>query len=488
MKNAINYSSIFKIAGHLLLIESAMLLIPALVCAIYGERDWTAFLPASGTSCAAGALLSWSLRHTRISMGKREGYLLTALMWILFSLFGMIPLMLCRHPLGLTDAFFETMSGFTTTGATVIRDVEVLSHGILLWRAMIQWLGGLGIILFILAVVPSLNQAGGLAMFNAEITGVTHDKIHPRIRQTALSLWYVYLCLTMTLAVLLWAGPMNLFDSVCQSLATVSTGGFSTRNGSIADWNSDYADLVIAAFMAIGGINFMLIYGAAHGNFRRLLSNDVFKAYIAVLGAGTIMYAAATYASEGSDGGFHSLFVEPVFQVVSSVTTTGFSVGSYERLGSFIYMLTALLMVCGACAGSTTGAVKIDRMLALHRNLTNEVRQALFPRRIYTVEINGRILSGEQLAHITAFIVAYMALVACGTLAGCVFGMDMSDSLFSTLSCIGNNGLGWGMTGAEGSFALLPDALKWIMSLLMMTGRLELFTVLVLFLPEFWRR
>ncbi len=488
MRTTVNYGSIFRIAGDLLLIEGAMLLLPAFVCLYFGEADWAAFVPAAAAAGIAGGALRWSLRHTRVAVGKREGYLLTALMWILFSLFGMIPLMLCRHPLGLTDAFFETMSGFTTTGATVIRDVEVLSHGILLWRAMIQWLGGLGIILFILAVVPSLNQAGGLAMFNAEITGVTHDKIHPRIRQTALSLWYVYLCLTVTLAVLLWAGPMNLFDSVCQSLATVSTGGFSTRNGSIADWNSDYADLVIAAFMAIGGINFMLIYGAAHGNFRRLLHNDVFKAYMAVVGAASIMYAAATYAHEGSDGGFHSLFVEPVFQVVSSVTTTGFSIGNYERLGSFIYMLTALLMVCGACAGSTTGAVKIDRMLALHRNLTNEVRQALFPRRIYTVEINGRILSGEQLAHITAFIVAYMALVACGTLAGCVFGMDMSDSLYSTLSCIGNNGLGWGMTGAEGSFALLPDALKWIMSLLMMTGRLELFTVLVLFLPEFWRR
>ena len=487
-KIRIDFKSICAVTGYLLLVEFLMLLIPMAVSLCYGDKAWTCFLPSLGTSLFFGLLLIelGEGRRRRIHLNRREGYLLTAVTWIIFSLVGMIPFMYCAHPLTPVDAFFETMSGFTTTGATVISDVEVLSHGILLWRSLIQWVGGLGIVIFMLAVLPSLNQSGGVPMFNAETTGIVHDKLHPRIRQTAESLWLVYSGLTVLLILFLWAGPMDLFDAVCQSMTTMSTGGFSTRNASIAAWGSDYIALVISIFMLIGGVNFMLLYGVLKGRVRQLFRNDVLRAYLLLIVLSWLAITVAVVVRGEADNIGDALLL-PLFQVATTMTTTGFSYGAYESWGGFVYMMLVILMFMGACAGSTTGALKVDRFLALFKNTRKEVELTLYPRHMLAVEINGRQLSDGQMSKISAFFMLYIALAIGGAMLMCAYGYSFSDGLFASASCIGNNGLGYGATGSGGSFGELPDAVKIVFSLLMLVGRLEVFTVIVIFSKKFWR-
>lgn len=486
MKIQISYSAVFKILGWLLLVEAAIMLIPFAVNIFEGEKV-IGFILGIGCAGISGILLTWRCRFDRVHIGRREGFMLVSLAWIVFSLFGMLPFMFCNTPLSLSDAFFETISGFTTTGATTISDVEVLSKGILLWRAMTQWIGGLGIILFLLAILPSLNDRGGIPMYNAEVTGITHDKLHPRIRYTAMSLWLIYLMVTILMIVLLWAGPMDFFDAVCQSLTTISTGGFSTRNSSIAWWNSDYTSIVITVFMFIGGINFSLIYAARKGNVASLLRNDVFRAYCLIV---FVAYAvtALSMAFHGEISDFHDAFTAPLFHIVSSITTTGFSLDDFSAWGQFVLLVTMLVMLSGACAGSTTGAIKVDRLVALRHNLGNEIKRSINPRRVYIVRVNGNVLPTADLSRVTAFVTIYCILVLLGALAVSAFGYNLVDSFFAVISCLGNNGLGYGITGSAGGFHLLPDFLKWLLSLFMLIGRLELFSILVMLYPYFWRK
>lgn len=485
----IDYRTVSNVTGSLLFVESVMLLLPLLVSLIYGEGEWWIFLSAAVLSLAVGILFIHlgGGRHYKIRLNRREGYLLTTFIWIAYSLIGMVPFLFMRQPIGVTDAFFETMSGFTTTGATVFRDVESLSHGILFWRALIQWVGGLGIVIFMLVVLPALNQSGSLSLFNAEVTGITHDKLHPRVGHTARSLLYVYVLLTAVLIVLLWGGPMDLFDAVCQAFATMSTGGFSTRNASIAAWNSDYVGWVVTVFMLIGGVNFMLLYGLLRGNWRALVRNDVFKAYSLIVIVSWGLFALARWIN-GNDGGLGSNLLEPLFQVATTITTTGFSFGNYEAWGQFALSVILILMVMGACAGSTTGAVKIDRFVAMWKNMRRSLELVLYPQHTITVEINGHALEERQVSRIASFLALYLVLMLSGAMLMSGYGYTFTDSLFASASCIGNNGLCYGATGAGGGFGTLPVAVKWFYSLLMLVGRLEVFTVVVIFSRRFWRR
>lgn len=487
MTAEISYSSVGRIMGQLLIVEGLLLLIPLIVEAAGGEKEWPGFLIAAGGALVCGYALASRWHNKPVVIRRREGFLLVSLSWILFSLFGMIPFMMSAHPLTISDAFFETMSGFTTTGATTIADVEVLSDGLLLWRSMTQWIGGLGIILFILALLPQLNANGGIPMYNAETTGITHDKLHPRIRQTASTLWLVYIVLTLVLWLLLWAGPMDFFDSVCHAMTAISTGGFSTKNASILYWDSDYISVTLTVFMFIGGINFGLLYAASKGDIKQLVCNDVFRWYLAIVLAAYGAVAVALLA-EGSWTGWSDLVVKPMFHIVSDITTTGFSLSDFSAWGPFCLMVTIAIMVVGACAGSTSGALKVDRVVALAKNLVNEQKRALYPKRVLPVRVNGNVLSTQETTRIMAFISIYIALTLVGTLALTAYGWDITDSFFASLSCIGNNGLGYGTTGALGGYHLLPDAMKWLMSLFMLAGRLELFSILILFFPIFWRR
>lgn len=487
MKIRIDYGTVVKTLGQLLIVEALLLLIP-LILSLWDHDGKTAgFAIAAVGAGFCGAAMWLPNRYRETVVRRREGYLLVSLTWVVFSLFGMIPFLSGTAPLTLSDAFFETVSGFTTTGATVIADVEQYGRAMLLWRAMTQWVGGLGIILFMLALLPWLNDKGGIPMFNAEITGITHDKLHPRIRQTAATLWKVYIVITLLLIAALWLGPMNFFDALCQALATTSTGGFSTRNAGIAAWHSDYISLVLTLFMFVGGISFTLIYTVFKGKWRLLLHNDVLHAYCAIVVVSALVIAAIRFFADGIRD-FTGLAVEPLFHVVSAITTTGFSLGDFASWGQAPMLVIVMLMLCGACAGSTSGAIKVDRILALKRNLAHEVIASISPKRVFTVKINGNVLTPFEMKRVMAFVSLYPVLIIAGVMIVSLFGVGFDDGVFAVVSCMGNNGLGYGLTGAAGGFHLLPDATKWMLSLLMIIGRLELFSVLVLFSTLFWRK
>lgn len=485
-KSQINFLALARVIGLLVVIEAAFMLIPMITSLIYGENDYKAFAITIGITLFVGALMM-CIRPSRTEMGKREGFLLTALTWVVFSGFGMIPFMIGDSKMTVSDAFFEAMSGFTTTGATVMASIDHFSNGIHIWRCLMQWIGGMGIILFTLAVIPMLNHSGGMQMFNAEVTGITRDKLRPRISQTAKGLWLVYIVLTIILVGLLWLGPMNFFDSVCHAFSTMSTGGFSTRNESIGAWDSPYVKSVVTLFMFLGGVNFALLFKAATGHVGELWKSEVFRTYVYVVAGMMVLFVASIVANNQVQD-WQSVTIDPLFQIVSTITSTGLAVGNFENWGSFVIALTFLLMFFGASAGSTSGGAKIDRILFLVKNIRNEIYRCLHPNAICTVRVNGKVLSIELVNKVIAFLCIYVLLIVLGGIILTAIGIPLVDAFFSAFSCIGNTGLGAGVTGYGGSYDIIPDMGKWVLALLMLMGRLELFTVLLLFSRTFWRK
>lgn len=484
----INVPMVLKVLGWLLLIEAAFMLAPLAVSIIYREADLLPFIYTIAITVGTGCLLAYCIRPSHTAMAKREGFLLTALVWVAFSAFGMLPFMLSPLHLDVSGAFFEAMSGFTTTGATVIRDVESVPHGILLWRCLMQWIGGMGIILFTLAVIPMLNHSGGMQMFNAEVTGITHEKIRPRVSQTAKRLWIVYICLSVMLCTLLCFGPMSFFDSLCHTLSAISTGGFSTRNASIDAWgDSTYVKITLSVFMFLGGVNFALLYRAALGHVGALWRNDTFKAYLwIVLIVFAIFAVSNSFSQESASPAM--VLANPLFQVISAITTTGYTVGNFEKWGPLVMSLVFMLMFFGACAGSTSGGAKVDRILYLLKNTRNELYRSVHPNSIMNVRINGKVVPSDITNKVIAFLCIYTLVIMVGGTVLTALNIPLVDSFFSVFSCVSNTGLGAGITGTEGSYGLIPNLGKWVLAFLMLTGRLELFTVLILFTPGFWKK
>lgn len=483
----VNFPKQLTLLGTLLIIESIFMSVPMLLCICLGESDWFSFLIAVAAAFIIGSLLRFGIRPANSNLGRKDGCMITCFVWIVYSLFGMLPFILGSPQLNVSEGFFEAMSGFTTTGATVIRDVESCSHGILLWRAITQWLGGLGIVLFTLTVIPSLNSSRGIFMFHAETSGITHDKIGARIANTAKILWGLYGAITLLLILLLWLGPMNLFESICHAFAAISTGGFSTCNESIAAYDSFYIKLVLTIFMFIGGVNFGLIYTAVRGKLNALWHNDVFRAFIFFIGINYIV-TLLSILHAGNYSGWQSLTIDPVFHIVSAMTSTGFGSGNFEACGELALVLTILMMYFGACAGSTTGGAKIDRLLYLFKNFQVEIKRVVSPRSMKAIRINGQIISPEISSEIIAFLLIYTGLILMGGIVLSAFDFPIVDAFFSSISCASNNGLGAGVTGVTGSYDFVPAPGMWVMSFLMLAGRLEIFALIILLSPSFWRK
>ncbi len=487
MRSTFDIKSVIKILGQLLAVEAVMTLAPLGVSLLYGESDWKAFGVSSCIAAIASTPLLLLTRHVKTVVRMREGFVITAFIWIVYGLFGMIPFILGSSHLGFTDAFFETISGFTTTGMSVISDVSSQSHGILFWRALTQWIGGLGIILFLLAIIPELNRSDGLLMFNAETSGFTIEKLHPRIRQTVLSLWGVYIVVTVISIILLWLGPMDLFDSVCQTFAAIATGGFSTHNEGVSYWHSNYVLGVLTGVMFAGGINFMVLYAAWKKGLGVILRNEVTRIFIFTVFLTYLLFLLSALF-RGEEPGIDNYLFFPLFHVVSAISSTGFTIVEAENWGPFALFLTILLMLCGSCAGSTAGGIKIDRLIVLGRNLKNEIKRCIYPKRVYVVNLNGSFLQNSLITRVSAFVSLYMLVVLAITGVIAFHGYSFTDSLFMVCSSMGCNGLGYGATGINGSFAALPGLVKWVLTIGMLIGRLELFTFIVLFLPSVWRR
>ncbi|MDO4320560.1 MAG: TrkH family potassium uptake protein [Bacteroidales bacterium] len=485
----LNYAMLLRVVGGLLAMEALFMIIPFVTCLIFDEdHDALVFgLVAAGTAVAGLAMMR-SLKVHTTRFGKRESYLLTGTVWVVFSLCGMLPFIFGSSQLGVSDSFFEAMSGFTTTGATIRpAGLAPLTHGLMMWQAVMQWLGGMGIILFTLAVIPALNSSGGMQMFNAEVPGITHDKIMPRISQTAMSLWGIYASFTIILTLLLWFGPMDFYDSICHAMGTISTGGFSTRPDAIAGYDSDYITIVVILFMFLGGVNFTLIFNAALGRWRKVRANDIFRLFVGMIFLFTVLFAVAIFAG-GKYDSWRDLTLYPLFQVVSTITSTGYTRPEFLVWGQFVLALTFIMMFTGGCAGSTSGGAKIDRLLYLQRHVRNELRRCVHPNAILSVRINGNVASQELVGKVISFLALYMIVIVVGGTVLAAMGLPTVDSFFSAFACISNTGFGASVTGYGDDYALIPDAAKWVLSAMMLIGRLEIFTVLVLFTPTFWRR
>ena len=482
----INYPMVVRVTGFLLLIEAAFMLAPAVTAMICGENGaMRAFGISTAITAAAGAVFC-RIRPTHTDMGRREGFLLTASIWVVFSLFGMIPYMLAPTTrLDLSAAFFEAMSGFTTTGVSLVEHTDQLSRTINVWRCMSQWLGGMGIIIFTLAVIPMLNHSGGMQMFNAEATGITHDKIRPRISSTAKQMWGIYTCLTVLLFLLLWAGPMDAFDAACHAMATMSTGGFSTSSSGINAWPGTYVKVILTVFMFLGGVNFALIYKAMHGQMHALRDNDTFRTYLRVIALSTAVFIVRIVVN-GAFIEWSNVTIDPLFQVVSSITSTGYSLSAFNYWGVAVVALSFILMFSGGCAGSTSGGVKVDRLVCLMKFLHNEVKRLLRPNSVTAVRVNSRTVPAHAVNKVVAFVCIYTLVIVLGGLLLTVLNVPMHTAFYSVFSCVSNAGFEVEVT--EGTFSLIPPAGRWILAAAMLIGRLEIFTVLVLCTRSFWRR
>lgn len=379
------------------------------------------------------------------------------------------------------------MSGFTTTGASVLNTLEGVPHSILLWRCIVQWIGGLGIILFTLAVVPMLNYQGGMQLFNAEVTGITHDKLRPRVSFTAQSLWIVYICLTTLLIILLSLSEMSVFDAICYGLSTMSTGGFSNSDSTVDELGSLYIKIVLIFFMFLGGVNFSLLFKAVTGKFKTVFQNDVLKWYIGIVFICYVLLLLNVW-HQGLIHNVDDATIDPLFQAVSILTSTGITEPDFADWGSLSTIVLIIMMVMGACAGSTSGGAKIDRFLVLFKFLRNEFFKMMHPNAITTVSINGKGTPSTVVNKTLAFLFLYIIVILVGGTLLVLIGLPLKDSFFICLSAISNTGLGTDVTGISGNYALVPDAGKWLLSFIMLVGRLELFTILLIFIPSFWRK
>jgi trk system potassium uptake protein TrkH len=332
-----------------------------------------------------------------------------------------------------------------------------------------------------------LNHSGGMQMFNAEVTGITHDKIRPRISQTAKSLWLTYFVLTIALFVLLLLGPMNLFDSLCHAFSTISTGGFSTRDNSIGAWDTTYVKTVVTIFMFLGGVNFTILFRAMTGHVEGDWKNDTFRTYVKTIGIMYVLFVISIVLRHQVIS-WHSVTIDPLFQIVSTITSTGYTAQNFEAWGTFVLSLIFVMMFCGSCAGSTSGGAKIDRVLFLIKNCRNELYRCVHPNSILAVRVNGKVVSHDLVNKVIAFLSIYMMLIVVGGIVLTAFRIPLVDAFFSSFSCMSNTGLGAGVTGYGGSYEIIPDVGKWILSALMLIGRLEIYTILIIFTPAFWRK
>ena len=459
---------------------------PCIVGFVYGEHSGLKFLICIGITLGCGMSMV-SLKPKNREMGKREAIMLTGLTWVVLSAFGMLPFLFCGTHLSVTDAFFETMSGFTTTGASVLDTLHQVPHSILLWRCVVQWIGGLGIILFTLAVLPMLNYQGGMQLFNAEVTGITHDKLRPRVSFTAQSLWGVYLVLTLICIGLLCFSELSVFDAVCYGLSTMSTGGFATQDSSISELGNLYIKIVLIVFMFMGGVNFSLLYKLVTGKFKEFFRNEVIRWYILLIILFAVFLAINVFCT-GLMRNIEDVTIDPLFQTVSLFSSTGLVEPDFYDWGAVPIILLVIMMMIGACAGSTSGGAKIDRFVILFKFVKNEFHKLMHPNAITTVTLNGKGTPPSVLMKTLAFLFLYVAVIVIGGTILVVIGLPLKDSFFISLSAVSNTGIGTDITGLNGNFAMIPDIAKWLVSFLMLVGRLELFTILILFFPSFWKK
>ena len=497
-----------RIIGLFLLFEALFMLVTSLVALFYfyrcGDGDVLALTVSTIITAISGFILisagrkSGRSRHEIEGFEVKDSFLIVTLTWVVFALFGMLPFLLNGTVSTVTDAFFEAMSGFTTTGSTLLNNIDEQPHGILFWRSIMQWLGGLGIIVLFLAVMPSLNRSSNkVMMFSAEMSGIGVKKLHPKMMMTARKLLGIYIILTMLCGFMYWLGPMSTFDAVCHALTTMSSGGFSTHQASISYFNSPYIEYVASAFMFASGINFSLYYFLFTGQGKLFRENEELRWYIGAVVLMTSIIITLFYFAPELDTiitnedsypqGFENRFRSSLFHVTSIITSTCFQATNYDYdlWGGLFLIPTFIMMASGACAGSTSGGIKIIREVISIKSINNIFRRLLHPNALFSVKVSNEVIDDEKTRRVVNFLIIFLLLYILGVLLFLVSGSNLQESMFNCISALGNSGPGTGRTGPSASFSELSDMGKWTMSCLMLIGRLEIYTVLVTFLALF---
>jgi trk/ktr system potassium uptake protein len=478
---------ISRIIG-ILLVFMALAMTAPLVCSLYYKDMALAGIGKSiGITLGAGlVLMILSIKHADDAyINQKEGMTVVALGWTAIGLFGAFPFYFSPDFLSFTDAFFESVSGFTTTGSSIMTQIQGTAKSLLFWRSFIQWLGGMGIIVLSLAILPFLG-VGGIQLYKAEVPSPVPDKLTPRLSDSAKILWMVYAGMTLVEILFLLAGGMPLFDAVCHALTTLPTGGFSPQNASIAHYNSAYFDYVIVVFMLLAGINFSLHYQMLRGKTLAFWKDAESRFFIGLVLICTLVIAWDIYGSVYTS--IQDAFRYSLFQVASIITTTGFATADYERFPAFSQIILFVCMFIGASAGSTGGGMKCARIIVCFKYCYRELFKLIHPRSISQVKINNTVIPDNILRSIMGFLALYMLLFFVSTIILAGMGVDMLTALGAVASCIGNIGPGFGTVGPTENFAHLPVLGKWLLAWCMLLGRLEIYTVIILFVPEFWKK
>lgn len=481
----IRFRPVIHVTALLLGILALFMLAPMAIAFFEGDRPtgrafgitivFTLVLCAFVYGLTRGSVRNLHLR-------TREGFLLVTLAWVAASGVGAVPFLLSGAIPSYTDAFFETMSGFTTTGASILTAIESLPRAVLFWRSLTHWLGGMGIVVLTVAILPFLG-VGGVQLVRAESPGPTLDKVAPKITQTAKILWYIYLGLTVLETLLLMLGGMNLFDALTHTFGTLATGGFSPRNASVGAYNSGYIDWVITVFMIMAGMNFALYHKMLNGNFRDVLRNTEFKAYLTIFGLAVLLIAFTLLNTYGSFG--QSLRYAG-FQAASILTTTGYATADFDLWPMAAKGILFFLMFVGGCSGSTGGGPKVIRLVGLFKLALNEMKYLARPRGVFRVRLDGNPMKKDFIYSISGFIVLYVSCLMATTLVVTAFGTDLITSFSTALATTGNIGPGFGLIGPTMNYSFYHPFVKWVLSTAMLAGRLEIYTVLILFSPSFW--
>ena len=480
-----NYKVIGNILGILLLINGGFMLLCLPVSLYYQDAQWSSIAISSGITLFGGFILRFITRkRERKDLKKKDGYVIVTSGWIVMSFFGALPYLLSGAIPSLTGAFFETISGYTTTGASILNDIEAVPKGILFWRSLTQWIGGMGIIVLALAILPFLG-IGGMQLFVAEAPGITPDKLQPRIQETAKRLWFLYVGLTLSEAVLLYLAGMGPYDAVNHSLTTMATGGFSPNNDSLASESATIQYIVIV-FMFLAGTSFTLTYCALKRNFKKITKNEEFIAYTLFTIAITIIVTITLLVV--TENSFEKSFRDALFQVVSLITTTGFVSADYTQWAPFLSVLFFILLFVGGSAGSTAGGVKVIRHIVLFKNSFLELKRQLHPSAVMPVRISGKAIDQNIVYNVLAFIMIYILVFLVGVVLLSAMNVNFDTAFGAVATSLGNVGPGIGDVGPVNNFSGIPTAGKWLLSFLMLLGRLELFTVLMLLSPHFWRK
>ena len=483
IEDEVSYRFVAYLIGLLLAFESMLLLACCCVSMIYGERDLMSFIVSFAICLSVSAILLVYGRRKKCAMSRNEGYIVVALSWVFFSVFGMVPYLWGGFIPNITDAFFETMSGFTTTGATILDNIESMPHGILFWRSLTQWIGGLGIVCFTIVLLPGFGASSQM-LYLSEATGVTHNKLCPKTRVMARYIFMVYILLTAVESALLMAGGMGLFDAVCHSMTTTATGGFSTKQASIAYWHSPYIEYVVSLFMLLSAINFSLYIVACKSKWKQLRKNTELKWFACSVGLLTLVISVVLFLNNGY--GVEEAFRKSLFQVATCHTSCGFATDDYNLWPPFTWMLLIFAMLSGGCTGSTSGGVKNLRLIIIANCIRNQFRQILHPRAVLPVRA-GFPFDNKLVTTVLVFFAAYLSVAFIGWTLLMAFGVDFTEAMSTVISAMGNVGPGLGSFGPAFSWAALPDAAKWILSSLMLIGRLEIFGFLLIFYRSTWK-